>query len=236
MRLELAGLCLLLGGCASIHTYDAARDLNPASIVSVSTSVGTTVDERDRNGDGVVNPKDHGFKQEKVFVPDAKADVRVKLNDIASIVVDPLPPAIGGGMVFHWVIPAQGAPALTLAPTISYLVFPRQNVYSVEVPLALSRKFGNHLVLYAGPKYLFQSRALEKESGFQGLILAGVHDRPDNDLSPTKNGTGKQFGGIFGGFSFGWTHLQISPEVIYYKSLDDGERVIQVGSQVRVAL
>src|SRR5207248_79395 len=126
-----------------------------------------------------------------------------------------------------------GAPALTLAPTLSYLVFPAQDVYSAEVPLALSRKFGDHLVLYMGPKYLFQSKALRHENGFQGLILAGVHNRSNDDLTPLTKGTSGQYGGAFVGFSFGWTHLQVSPEVIYYKSLDDGERVIQLGSQIR---
>lgn len=219
-----------LGGCASIHSYDAPRDINPAKTLSVSSSVGTTFDKRDRNGDGVV--KDQGvdrFRQEKVLVPDAKLNIRIRLNPVLAIALDPLPPAAGGGLVGRWVPENDWAPTLTIAPTVNYLVFPFQNCWSAEVPVALSRRIGNHWVIYAGPKYLHQSNVLQQESGFvQKLLLHQVPKRPDQELD---------FIGVFGGIGFGWLHLQVSPEVIYYKSLnDDGEEIIQVGSQIRIAL
>ena len=42
----------------------------------------------------------------------------------------------------------------------------------------------------------------------------------------------------FAGFAFGWIHLQFSPEVIVYRSVDDEhpEDVVQVGTQIRLAL
>ena len=233
MRLALAvvvALASLAGGCASIHSYDAPRDINPARTLSLSSSVGTTFDKRDRNGDELVEDKGPDrFKQEKVLVPDAKLNIRIKLNPVLALALDPLPPAAGVGLVGRWVPENDWAPTLTIAPVVNYMVFPYQECWSAEVPAALSRRIGNHWVIYAGPKYLHQSNVLQQESGFvQKLLLHQVPKRPDQELD---------FIGVFGGIGFGWLHLQVSPEVIYYKSLnDDGEEIIQVGSQIRIAL
>ena len=129
--------------------------------------------------------------------------------------------------MFRYVGEVAGAPTMTLAPVMNYLVFPEQDVYSAEVPLSFSRKIGNYFVIYAGPKYLFQSKTLEPEKGFRKLILYGVPKRESQELN---------FIGGFAGFAFGTLHIQFSPEVVYYKSLDDDERVLQIGSQIRFAL
>lgn len=215
-------------GCASIHSYDAPRDINPAKTISISSSVGATFDKRDRDEDLKID--DERFKRERVLVPDAKLNLRIKLNDVLSLAIDPLPPAAGIGIVGRWVPENDWAPTLTIGPMVNYLVFPQQDVWSLEVPAAVSRKLGRHFVLYAGPKYLQQSNVLEKESGFvQGIVLSGVPKRKDQEL---------RFMGGFAGLAFGWIHLQFSPEVIYYKSLDDEhpEEVIQFGTQIRLAL
>lgn len=229
MRLLLAAVVLVAAqGCASIHSYDAPRDINPAKTLSVSSSVGATFDKRDRHEDGSLD--DEKFKHERVLVPDAKLNVRIKLNEVLALAIDPLPPAAGIGLVGRWAPENEWAPTLTVSPMVNYLVFPQQDVYSIEVPVALSRKIGNHFVVYAGPKYLQQSNVLEKESGFvQSIVLSGVPKRKDQEL---------RFGGAFAGFAFGWLHLQFSPEVIVYRSLDDEhpEDVVQVGTQIRVSL
>lgn len=219
----LAAAAFASSGCAAVHSYDAPRDINPARTLSISSSVGTTLDDRDRDGDGI----NDGWRQEKVLVPDAKLNVRVNLNRTMAVAIDPLPPGIGGGFVFRHVLESEGAPTFTLAPVMNYLVFPEQHVFSVEVPLALSRKFGRHFVLYAGPKYVWQSKTLEPEEGVRRLILFGVPRRERKPL---------EFVGGFAGFGFGFLHVQVSPEVLFYQSLDDGERVLQVGSQIRFAL
>lgn len=225
MRLPLAAALAFVStaGCASVHSYDAPRDINPAKTLSVSSSVGGTIVDRDRNGDD----RTDGWRQEKVLVPDAKVNIRVRMNDWMQLALDPLPPAIGGGVVFRYVTEAEGSPTLTLAPVMNYLVFPEQHVYSTEVPLALSRKFGRHWVVYGGPKYVHQSRTLEPEKGVRGLILSGVPRRERKELD---------FIGGFFGIGFGFLHVQVSPEVIYYRSLEDGERVFQAGSQIRFSL
>jgi hypothetical protein len=220
-------------GCASIHSYDAPRDINPAKTISLSSSVGATFDKRNRHlePDGETpSLDDEKWKHERVLVPDAKLNVRIKLNEVLSLALDPLPPAAGAGIVGRWVPENDWAPTLTVGPMVNYLVFPQQDVWSIEVPVALSKRIGNHFVVYAGPKYLQQSNVLEKESGFvQGIVLSGVPKRKDQEL---------RFGGGFAGFAFGWLHLQFSPEVIYYQSLDADhpEEVIQFGSQIRLAL
>lgn len=226
LRLALAAFAALASGCASVHSYDAPRDINPSKI-SISTSVGTTFDRRDRNGDGEI--EDDRWKRERVLVPDAKLNLRIRLNEVLSLAIDPLPPAAGGGVVGRWVPEVPYAPTVTLAPMVNYLVFPHQDVWSFEVPLALSRRIGNHFVIYAGPKYLQQSNVLEKEGGFvQGIVLSGVPKRDDQKL---------RFLGGFVGLGLGWLHLQFSPEVLYYKSMeDDGEEVVQFGTQLRFAL
>lgn len=228
---RLAGAALvaaLASGCASIHSYDAPRDINPSKL-SLSTSVGTTFDRRDRNGDGDLDDRNDGWKRERVLVPDAKLNLRIRLNEVLSLAIDPLPPTAGAGIVGRWVPEVPYAPTITIAPMASYLVFPRQDIWSVEVPLALSKRIGNHFVVYAGPKYLQQSNVLQKESGFvQGIVLSGVPKRDEQSL---------RFMGGFLGFGFGWLHLQFSPEVLYYKSLrGDEEEVVQIGTQVRIAL
>lgn len=213
-------------GCASIHSYDAPRDINPSRI-SLSLSAGTTFDERDRDGDGRLD--DERFERERVLVPDAKLNVRIRLNEVLSLALDPLPPAAGAGIAGRWAPENDWAPTVTLAPMVNYLVFPKQDVWSLEVPLAFSRRIGNHLVLYAGPKYLQQSNVLRRESGFvQKALLSGVPERPDQRL---------RFAGVFGGIGVGWLHLQLSPEVLCYRSLEgDGEKVVQIGTQIRFAL
>lgn len=234
MRFALA-LVLLAGaqGCASIHSYDAPRDINPAKTISLSSSVGATFDKRNRHPepDGVApSLDDERFKHERVLVPDAKLNLRIKMNEVLSLAIDPLPPAAGIGVVGRWVPENEWAPTLTVSPMVNYLVFPRQDVWSLEVPVALSKKIGNHFVVYAGPKYLQQSNVLEKESGFvQSIVLSGVPKRKDQEL---------RFAGGFAGFAFGWLHLQFSPEIIYYESLDaeHPEEVIQFGTQIRLAL
>jgi hypothetical protein len=215
-------------GCAAIHSYDAPRDINPAKTLSISSSVGATFDKRDRNENEKVD--DERWKNERVLVPDAKLNLRIKMNEVLSLAIDPLPPAAGVGIVGRWVPENEWAPTLTISPMVNYLVFPQQDVWSLEVPAALSRKFGRHFVLYAGPKYLQQSNVLEKETGFvQGIVLSGVPKRKDQEL---------RFMGGFVGLAFGWVHLQFSPEVIYYKSVDDehAEEVVQFGTQIRLSL
>ena len=216
-----------LTGCASIHSYDAAREINPVRTVSLSGSVGATFDERDRNGDGKVD----GIRQERVLVPDARLNVLVPVNDALALAFDPLPPAVGGGIVAQIKPEEEGVPRITLAPTIGFLVYPQQphNVYSIDVPLALSWKISPHLVLYTGPKYIYQNHTLQPVSGtLPRLLFSHTPDRPDHPL---------ELQGVFAGFAFGWLHLQISPEVIWYESRrHDGEHVFQVGSQVRLSL
>ena len=223
MRALVVAIAMLSAGCASVHSYDAPRDLNPAKTLSISSSVGGTLVDRDRRGD----TRTDGWRQEKVLVPDAKVNIRVKLTDWAQIALDPLPPAIGGGFVFRWVGESEGSPTLTLAPVMNYLVFPEQHVYSTEVPLALSRRFGLHWIVYAGPKYVHQSRTLEPEKGLRGLILSGVPRRKRQELD---------FMGAFFGIGFGFLHVQVSPEILYYQSIEDDERVFQAGSQIRFSL
>lgn len=221
-------VALAAQGCAAIHSYDAPRDINPAKTLSISSSVGATFDKRDRNNDESI--EDERFKRERVLVPDAKLNLRIKLNQVLSLAIDPLPPAAGVGIVGRWVPEDGWAPTLTIAPMVNYLIFPQQDVWSLEVPLALSRKIGNHFVVYAGPKYLQQSAVLEKERGFvQSVVLSGVRKRKEQEL---------RFGGAFAGIAFGWIHLQFSPEVIYYESLDDEhpEQIIQFGTQIRLSL
>lgn len=238
LRIPVALLVVAaLEGCASIHSYDAPRDINPAKTLSISSSVGATFDKRDRQVDeGVGTEKKpetlngEKFERERVLVPDAKLNLRIKLNEVLSLAIDPLPPAAGVGIVGRWVPEDGWSPTITISPMVNYLVFPQQDVWSLEVPLALSRKIGNHFVLYAGPKYLQQSAVLEKESGFvQGIVLSGVRKRRDHEL---------RFAGGFAGLAFGWVHLQFSPEVIYYESLDDEhpEQIIQFGTQIRLSL
>jgi len=221
-------VAVTLQGCAAIHSYDAPRDINPAKTLSISSSVGATFDKRDRDED--LSLDDEKFKRERVLVPDAKLNLRIKMNEVLSLAIDPLPPAAGIGVVGRWVPEVGWAPTLTIAPMVNYLVFPQQDVWSLEVPVAVSRKLGNHFVLYAGPKYLQQSAVLERESGFvQDLVLSGVKKRKKQEL---------RLGGAFAGLAFGWIHLQFSPEVIYYESLDDEhpEQIIQFGTQIRLSL
>ncbi len=222
---RVAALALALQGCAAVHSYDAPRDLNPARTLSYSSSVGTTVVDRDRNGD----LENDGWRQEKVLVPDAKVNIRIRMNDWAAIAVDPLPPGVGGGMVFRHVIETRGSPTITLAPVVNYLVYPNQGVWSAEVPLAFSRKLGDHWVLYAGPKYVYQSKPLEKEKHSPGKYI--LYNVPTRDPEHEFN-----FIGGFLGLGFGFLHVQVSPEILYYQSLDDDERVFQVGSQIRFSL
>jgi hypothetical protein len=65
----------------------------------------------------------------------------------------------------------------------------------------------------------------------QNFLLSGLPKkrRDDQEL---------RFAGGFAGIGVGWLHLQFSPEVIYYKSLDDEhpEEVVQFGTQIRLAL
>ena len=226
-RAALAIAALALAGCESIHSYDATRELSPFTLVSVSGSVGTTFDKRDRDGDGhIAGPKDD-FKREKVLVPDARAEIRLKANPYVTLTFDPLPPAIGAGLVLHYPSPGEGAPSITFAPTVSYLVFPPQDVTEVEAPLALSWRMSKRWLLYAGPKGIWQSAVLKPEHGFYHLFMDGVHDRPAQDF--------RLFGG-FAGFAWGYHWLQISPEVGLYKSVDDGEQIVQVGTQIRLSL
>lgn len=226
----LPGLCaaLALEGCASIHSYDAPRDINPAKTLSVSSSVGATLDKRDRNDNGKI---DHErFERERVLVPDAKLNLRIKMNEVLSVAIDPLPPAAGFGLVGRWVPEVAHAPTITLAPMVNYLVFPAQEVWSLEVPLAVSKRLGHHFVIYAGPKYLQQSNTLKKEHAFvQSVLLSGVQKREDQEL---------RMAGGFAGLAFGWIHLQFSPEVIYYESLDEEhpEQILQFGTQIRLSL
>ena len=229
MRFAAGLVALALGsGCAAVNSYDAPRDINPSKI-SLTSSVGVTWDKRDRNEDGSV--EDEKFKRERTLVPDAKLNLRIKLNEVLALAIDPLPPAAGVGLVGRWVPEVGWAPTLTIAPMANYLVFPAQKCWSVEVPAALSKKVSDHLVIYAGPKYLYQSNVLQREGGeFQKLILSGVPkpQREDQEL---------RFIGGFAGFGIGWLHLQFSPEVLYYRSLrDDGEEVVLVGMQIRLAL
>lgn len=219
-------------GCAAIHSYDAPRDINPAKTLSISSSVGATLDKRDRDRDGEID--DERFERERVLVPDAKLNLRIKLNEVLALAIDPLPPAAGVGVVGRWVPEVGWAPTLTVSPMVNYLVFPQdknKGVWSLEVPVALSKRLGKHFVIYAGPKYLQQSKVLRREPGFvQGIILGGVPKkrREEQEL---------RLGGGFAGIAFGWIHLQFSPEVIYYESLDDDhpEQIIQFGTQIRLA-
>lgn len=218
----------LLGGCASIHSYDAAREINPVRTMSLSGSVGTTFDTRDRDGDRRVDSNADRWKQERVLIPDARLNILIPANDVLSIALDPLPPAVGGGLVAQYRPDVEGLPRITLAPTFAWLVFPAQNVWAVDVPLAFSWKLSPHWVVYAGPKYLYQSRTLHPVDGVAKVFFFGVPKRPDQPL---------EFQGIFGGVAFGWIHMQLSPEVIYYESRrHDGERILQVGGQIRFSL
>jgi hypothetical protein len=219
----IAAAASLSSGCASIHTYDAAHEINPSKL-AVSATVGTTFDNRDRNGDKKVD----GYKQERVLVPDARLLVRFPLNQVVTLTFDPLPPAIGGGFEAKYHTDLSWAPTLTFSPTLSYEVFPAQGVWTADVPLSVSYKAGDHFVFYGGPKYLQQSNTLHREKGqVEHYFFWGVPDRPDKPL---------RFEGLFAGFAVGWYHLQLSPEAIYYQSIDDGERVLQLGLQFRVAL
>lgn len=223
--MRIATLTLVFSGCAAVHSYDAPRDINPARTLSYSGSVGTTIVDRDRNGDEKVD----GWRQEKVLVPDAKVNIRIRTNEWMSIALDPLPPGIGGGVVFRHVIETEGSPTVTLAPVINYLVYPNQGVWSAEVPLALSRKLGDHWVMYAGPKYVYQSKPLEREKTAPGKYI--LYNVPNRDPNHEFN-----FLGGFVGIGFGFLHVQVSPEILFYQSLDDGERVFQIGSQIRFSL
>lgn len=224
MKRALAAVALAMSGCASIHTYDAARDINPARTLAVSGSVGTTFDDRDRTGD----KQRDGWRRERVLVPDAKLLIQIPLNEVLSIALDPLPPAIGGGLVAKYRPEIEWAPTVTISPTIGRLVFPPQDIFIVDVPLAFSYRAGVHWILYAGPKYVYQSRTLHPVKGTQKLIFDGIPKRPDQPL---------EMQGVFAGFGFGFTHVQISPEVIWYESRrGDRERIVQIGSQIRFSL
>jgi hypothetical protein len=211
-------------GCTSIHSYNAAKDLNPKAI-SVSGSLGTGLAIRDRNGDGQVD----GLMREKVLVPDAKANVRFKLNDFLELGVDPLPPSIGTSLNWRYYTSDRRDMSLSFEPTVNYLVWPFQRVWSVEVPVTLAKRHTDNAVSYVGFKGIYQSNVLEQDRRFPAIVYMGnIPSRPDQDF---------RFVGGFAGVAIGGLHAQLSPEIDYYYAIDGSkEQLILLGVGVRFSL
>src|SRR5579859_2772926 len=136
-RIGLLPAALGLAGCASIHSFEAARELNPASVVALSGSFGSTWDKRRPATGG-----DNTWHNERVLVPDAQVNIRIKLDPSTDLNLDPLPPGVGGGLSFHFRPQEEAVPGVTFSPSVSYLVLPPQDVWSAELPLAFSWRAG----------------------------------------------------------------------------------------------
>ena len=209
-----------------MHSYNAALDFNPKAI-SISGNVGSSLVARDRD-----DPKDgkvDGFERERVLIPDAKANIKFSINDYLSFGIDPLPPSIGVHLAWRFYPNDDRNNAITFAPSANYLVYPLQKTYSFELPVAISHKLKNWLVVYYGPKGVYQSGVLRPETAFiPKLIMLNVEERDPQDF--------RWLGG-FVGFALGGVHLQFSPEVDYlYNIGGDAEHVILFGVGLRLAL
>ena len=76
--------------------------------------------------------------------------------------------------------------------------------------------------------------------GTEGVLLNKSDQARNPEIWPKKRREEQELrlAGGFAGIAFGWIHLQFSPEVIYYESLDDEhpEQIIQFGTQIRLSL
>lgn len=210
-------------GCQAIHSFDASREFNPKGI-SVSGNVGAGLAMRDRDGDGSKDP----VKLEKVLVPDARANIRVAATDFLMVGVDPLPPSVGVNIAWRYYPREDRVTSLTIQPSFNYLVWPHQKIYSIELPIAVAHHLRKWLLVYGGPKAVYQSGVLRPDNRLpQRIWMSGVPDRADQDF---------HFLGLFAGFAMGGLHAQLSPEIDFFYDVSTGEQVLLAGVGLRLAL